>query len=136
MEAEDVVWSRALSHRAGDELRITHDRLVGVGITAQDVLDVLEDLGDSLLAQGPSGPLRSALLWNEVSAYLAFAQERAAFNRRAAYAQLLEHMSLVKLASLLGVSRQAVHKSVNSRSARAPFPVQLRPSGNEAQRDH
>ena len=136
MESEDDVWRRALPHRVGDEFGVTRDRLIGVGITAEDVLAVLEDLGDCLLAQGPSGPLRSALLWIELSAYLAYAQERAAFNRREAYDQLLEHMSLATLAGLLGVSRQAVHKSVTTRSAKAPFPAQLRPSGSEARRDH
>ncbi|MFP3714982.1 hypothetical protein [Puerhibacterium sp. TATVAM-FAB25] len=136
MESTAADWARALPHREGADLGAARDRLVAAGITADEARAALADLGDGLYQEGATAdPLRTALLWNELGAYLAYAQERAASGRRSTYARLVEDASLARVATLLGVSRQAVHKTVTTRDAKDAYVATLSLEGREPDGD-
>ncbi|PZR53856.1 hypothetical protein DNL40_07050 [Xylanimonas oleitrophica] len=124
--SSDLAWRSALPHREGAELAAAQDRLEAAGLAPEDVTHVLADLGDELHGQGESGdPLRAALLWGELGAYLAYAQERAASGRRSSYARLAQTASLARVAAQLGVSRQAVHKTMGARDSQDSYVATL-----------
>lgn len=136
MESTAASWAHALPHREGADLDAARDRLVAAGVTADEARAALADLGDGLYREDPTAdPLRTALLWNELGAYLAYAQERAASGRRATYARLVEAASLARVATQLGVSRQAVHKTVSTRDAKDDYVATLSLGGREPDGD-
>jgi len=136
VESTAASWAHALPHREGADLDAARDRLVAAGVTADEARAALADLGDGLYREDPTAdPLRTALLWNELGAYLAYAQERAASGRRATYARLVEAASLARVATQLGVSRQAVHKTVSTRDAKDDYVATLSLGGREPDGD-
>ncbi|WP_159798206.1 hypothetical protein [Puerhibacterium puerhi] len=136
MESTAASWARALPHREGADLDAARDRLVAAGVTADEARAALADLGDGLYRAGhATDPLRTALLWNELGAYLAYAQERAASGRRATYARLVEDASLARVAAQLGVSRQAVHKTVSTRDVEEIYVATLSLGGRQPDGD-
>ncbi|MEK8225572.1 hypothetical protein NKG05_04730 [Oerskovia sp. M15] len=100
-------WARALPHRDGAELSAAANRLESVGATPDEAGCALADLGDSLYERASSARTRQeferdAVLFVELAAYLAYAQERAASGRRSVINELLRDSSLASAASLLG----------------------------------
>ncbi|WP_337061326.1 hypothetical protein [Kineococcus sp. G2] len=114
-------WTRVLAHRApGDDAA---ERLAR-WTTPRTVADVLADSGRGLLAQlaGETtdrdwvdecgGLLGAVVVLAEVDAAASALRSAVARARAQALAELLLDHSLVDLAAALGVSRQALHKSV------------------------
>lgn len=118
-EAPD--WARVLPHRApGDGAA---ERLAR-WTTPDVVADVLADSGRGLLAQlagapagrdwvgGCGGLLGAVVVLAEVDAAASALRSAVAAARSRALAELVLDHSLVELAAALGVTRQALHKSV------------------------
>lgn len=133
METVSRDWAQALPHRSGDELVVAVQRLAIAGLGPDDVRAVLADLGDALwgqvegeVATDPADKMQHALLLVELGAFIAYAQERAAAARRATYSALLDTYSVVRLAQSLGVTRQAVHKTVSAQPPRREFVSHIR----------
>lgn len=116
---DDVAWAAALPHRSGEALVAAVGRLEAAGLTPSLTESVLGDLGESLWRDGGEGPLRDpagrAVVLGELAAFLAAAVERTAHLRRAALQELAADHSLTAIARQLGVTPQAVHKSLRSR---------------------
>ncbi|MCL1869033.1 MAG: hypothetical protein FWF90_01305 [Promicromonosporaceae bacterium] len=132
-EDASAAWVAALPHREEAARGAVIERLTSVGLTASDVDAAFTDLGDALCRRaGGAGEteadLRDAVLLVELGAYLAYAQERAAARRRLAYGRLLQRVSVADLAAVLGVSRQAVHKTATSGDSRDTYATTLKRS--------
>lgn len=114
-------WDSVLSYRPELEQRKTvAARLAENGITPQFLRSVLADGGDELNARALAGgqdwaepfggPLCAALLAAEVSALSAHLNSRAANVRAKAIEDLLDEISVVAVATHLGISRQKVYE--------------------------
>ena len=116
----DIDWATVLAHRAPELRFAVRDRFTEHGIGAEQVGEVLADLGQGLadaMASGQAGwvdrfggQLAVALLAAEVSAYAAHLNSRASTVRAHAVDALLEEYSAVTVAARLGVSRQKVYE--------------------------
>ena len=123
----DVAWGEALPHRAGDFSMGPVTARLAARTTPDVVRDVVEDLGRGLLTQlwgEPTGrdwlrecggPLGAALVLAEVDAAASALRSHVAGARASLLADLVEDHSLVELAELIGVSRQALHKTLRNR---------------------
>ncbi|MBX3067463.1 MAG: hypothetical protein IT191_08735 [Microbacteriaceae bacterium] len=114
-------WDDVLAYRpAGQQRAEVRDRLAASGVTPETLSRVLADGGDELNARATmatkdwadpfGGPLAAALLAAEVSALSAHLNSRAANVRARAVEDLLDEVSVVAVASHLGVSRQKVYE--------------------------
>ncbi|MFD0484194.1 hypothetical protein ACFQ46_16475 [Kineococcus sp. GCM10028916] len=120
-------WREALPHRAGDSSLGAVSARLATRTTPAVVRDVVDDLGRGLLAQlwgEPTGrdwlgecggPLGAALVLAEVDAAASALRSHVAGARASLLADLVEDHSLVELAELIGVSRQALHKTLRNR---------------------
>lgn len=120
-------WREALPHRAGDFSMGAVSARLAAHTTPAVVRDVVDDLGRGLLAQlwgEPAGrdwlgecggPLGAALVLAEVDAAASALRSHVAGARASLLADLVEDHSLVELAELIGVSRQALHKTLRNR---------------------
>lgn len=114
-------WSRVLPHRS--PAGAVADRLAR-WTTPEVVADVLRDSGRGLLDQVEGrpggrdwigecgGPLGAVLVLAEVDAAASALRSAVAAARSRVLADLVLDHSLVELAAELGVTRQALHKSV------------------------
>lgn len=122
-------WQQVLAHRVpngseGTALSDVIGRYAEVGITAEQVRQVLMDSGDALYQAATSGesdwadrfggPLGVALLAAEVSALASHLNSRASGVRSVAVDALLEDYSAITVAAELGVSRQKVYEIARS----------------------
>ncbi|MEZ0165883.1 hypothetical protein AB2L27_14080 [Kineococcus sp. LSe6-4] len=120
-------WDEVLTHRALDPaFAAVTDRLRRLTSPAV-VADVLTDRGDGLLHQlagQPTdrdwtaecgGPLGAVLVLAEVDAAASVLRSHVAAARAGLLADLVQDHSLVDLADLLGVTRQALHKTLKNR---------------------
>lgn len=114
-------WDTVLGYRkAGEQRSSIAQRLQDSGITPAHLTGVLLDGGDELYSRATSGdedwaepfggPLGAALLAAEVSALSAHLNSRAAAVRAKAVDALLEEVSVVAIATHLGISRQKVYE--------------------------
>lgn len=114
-------WSPALPHRSPEDRAI---RRLARWTTPEVVADVLRDSGRGLLAQlagrpggrdwvaDCGGPLGAVLVLAEVDAAASALRSTVAATRSRVLADLVLDHSLVELAAELGVTRQALHKSL------------------------
>lgn len=125
-------WAAALPHRSGVALDEAAARLQAAGVSPDMIASVLADLGEGLwrgpvngtsTAQSLDDPHVLIVLLMELAAFLSAAVERTAQVRRRTLGQLAAQRSLSEIARQLGVSPQAVHKSLRSK----PDPTALRP---------
>lgn len=128
-DAPPEEWRQVLAHRihSGAEATTLNEvvgRYAAVGVTAEQVRQVLLDSGDGLYAAASSGksdwadrfggPLGVALLAAEVSALASHLNSRASGVRSVAVDALLEDYSAITVAAELGVSRQKVYEIARS----------------------
>ncbi|MCI2237182.1 hypothetical protein MO973_34340 [Paenibacillus sp. TRM 82003] len=116
-------WTQVLAHRAPGDHADAAERLAR-WTTPAVVADVLADSGRGLLAQVEGAPagrdwvaecgglLGAVLVLAEVDAAASALRSAVARARSHALAELVLDHSLVELAAELGVTRQALHKSV------------------------
>jgi ABC-type Fe2+-enterobactin transport system substrate-binding protein len=123
-------WDAVLGHRPADVRAEVSGRFRAHGITLDQVRVVLADMGDGLYAAATSGdeewaesvggPLAAALLAAEVSALAAHLNSRCSAVRALAVDGLLDDLSAITVAALLGVSRQKVYDISRGRDT-SPF---------------
>ncbi|GGC13683.1 hypothetical protein [Cellulomonas carbonis] len=127
MPHDEAAWRAALPHRSGDAFTAAVVRLEAAGVTPSLAESVLGDLGEGLWTGSVDGVLGDAaaraVVLGELAAFLAAAVERTAHLRRTALEELATVRSLSDIARQLGVSPQAVHKTLRVR----PDPAASRP---------
>lgn len=123
----DQGWDEVLAHRAGDPALPAVTARLARHTTPAVVAAALADRGAGLLAQldglrtdrdwtGECGGLLGAVLvLAEVDTAASALRSRIAGARAGALAELVQDHSLVDLARDLGVSRQALHKTLRHR---------------------
>lgn len=122
-----LAWREALAHRDDESATIVSARFAKHGISADVVAMVLSDNGSAMfddVSSGradwalPYGGLHgAALLAGEVAIHASHLVARAAAMRSIAVDGLLEDLSVVEVASELGVSRQKIYEIARGGSA-------------------
>lgn len=117
-------WEEILSHRAEQERQGIQDRFLSHGVSSAIVAEALRDGGATLAASALSrapewsvpygGLVGAALVAGEVAAHASWLVSRAASVRSLAVENLLEDISAVTLAQMLGISRQKVYEIARS----------------------
>lgn len=122
-----VGWDDVLPHRLHDPALDAVTARLAAHTSPDVVRDAVDDLGRGLLAQlrghpvdrdwvgGCGGLLGAALVLAEVDAAASALRSEIAGTRAGVLAELVQDHSLVELAELLGVSRQALHKTLKNR---------------------